>query len=311
MGGDFTLADLQDLTPVSIHAPAWGATLSTPISNTGLRFQSTPPHGGRPSEWVSTLTWMCFNPRPRMGGDRTKSASEAAGIVSIHAPAWGATPFFETLGIPACHVSIHAPAWGATIVADPPVDGALVSIHAPAWGATGVGEQIKPGMQVSIHAPAWGATRRRVYKYHQDKVSIHAPAWGATMPTTWSCWVCGWFQSTPPHGGRRDWTGADRRIIEFQSTPPHGGRPTRCGAKTPRRWFQSTPPHGGRLLQANTLCSNTKKTGWREPCPTFFVGIAAETIATQISLSPNRLDGARTSPCLPDRLWFALSFSYD
>ncbi len=33
-------------------------------------------------------------------------------------------------------VSIHAPAWGATWIKKNIVDDAPVSIHAPAWGAT-------------------------------------------------------------------------------------------------------------------------------------------------------------------------------
>jgi len=39
---------------------------------------------------------------------------DAAGLVSIHAPAWGATT--ELLSKPEIiDVSIHAPAWGATL----------------------------------------------------------------------------------------------------------------------------------------------------------------------------------------------------
>ncbi len=58
---------------VSIHAPAWGATVR-PAAFERVRqgqFQSTPPHGGRPSSSTS-MPGSCstgFNPRPRMGGD--------------------------------------------------------------------------------------------------------------------------------------------------------------------------------------------------------------------------------------------------
>ena len=121
--------------------------------------------------------------------------------VSIHAPAWGATP--SAYGFHASrNVSIHAPAWGAT-----PRRGKLdpvlcVSIHAPAWGATPLSPLSPPEDEVSIHAPAWGATKRRsrqtvIQKFQftlphgerpvpprplpqTQKVSIHAPAWGAT-----------------------------------------------------------------------------------------------------------------------------------
>ena len=55
---------------VSIHAPAWGATLATKFH--------TPENIG-------------FNPRPRMGGDKDEINFALKMEVSIHAPAWGAT----------------------------------------------------------------------------------------------------------------------------------------------------------------------------------------------------------------------------
>ena len=63
---------IQNNKGVSIHAPAWGATLNGWKNWLIQRFQSTPPHGGRHTP-----------PIVQTGGAR----------VSIHAPAWGATPF--------------------------------------------------------------------------------------------------------------------------------------------------------------------------------------------------------------------------
>ena len=57
--------------PVSIHAPAWGATSSM---------------AGMPSELAG------FNPRARVGRDPgPHSHRDHRRNVSIHAPAWGAT----------------------------------------------------------------------------------------------------------------------------------------------------------------------------------------------------------------------------
>ena len=123
-------------------------------------------------------------------------------------------------------VSIHAPAWGATVMtarlasllsgfnprsrmgSDLPSPGICngrsgVSIHAPAWGATSAAQKAHCEAQVSIHAPAWGAT----YPLDPDmltyEVSIHAPAWGATVFIR--CWLKQKvFQSTLPHGERLD-----------------------------------------------------------------------------------------------------------
>ena len=49
MGGDLTSYLLGYNINVSIHAPAWGATLHAVVLHHLFEFQSTPPHGGRPS----------------------------------------------------------------------------------------------------------------------------------------------------------------------------------------------------------------------------------------------------------------------
>ena len=77
-------------------------------------------------------------------------------------------------------VSIHAPAWGATLKSSVKKKQTIVSIHAPAWGATLPCVAMRIKMQVSIHAPAWGATFCNGKFSGLYIVSIHAPAWGAT-----------------------------------------------------------------------------------------------------------------------------------
>ena len=77
-----------------------------------------------------------FNPRAREGrDDYSGSCKSVGGMVSIHAPARGATaPNIHTRIL--SKVSIHAPARGATQPIDwTPLMGG-VSIHAPARGAT-------------------------------------------------------------------------------------------------------------------------------------------------------------------------------
>ena len=151
--------------PVSIHAPAWGATpvcclagergwpCFNPRTRVGCdphgrpspagsrRFQSTHPRGVRHRIIIDApVDVPGFNPRTRVGCDTdARQASPIKIRVSIHAPAWGATPAPDQ----------RQAAEGR------------VSIHAPAWGATRAGERLSPFLfLVSIHAPAWGATRR-------------------------------------------------------------------------------------------------------------------------------------------------------
>ena len=61
-------------------------------------------------------------------------------------------------------VSIHAPAWGATQHVGHAVEAGDDSIHAPAWGATYSELIARTAAVVSIHAPAWGATWIRRYR---------------------------------------------------------------------------------------------------------------------------------------------------
>ena len=140
---------------------------------------------------------------PRRVRHDVPAAPEAGLIVSIHAPAWGATTRgmfpIVSFGFQSTHPR------GVRRIR--PSDARLqlpVSIHAPAWGATRRPWRLRCGLPcfnprtrvgcdgllgnvggqvavVSIHAPAWGATwwpwRRH---HHRKRVSIHAPAWGAT-----------------------------------------------------------------------------------------------------------------------------------
>ena len=101
-----------------------------------------------------------FNPRTRVGCDLT-SIDRLLGkvLVSIHAPAWGAT-WTGRRYIPCGYrfnprTRVGCDRQGHGQAAQP----APVSIHAPAWGATWSHIDPMADVRVSIHAPAWGATR--------------------------------------------------------------------------------------------------------------------------------------------------------
>ena len=191
---------------VSIHAPAWGATVLAPILAPLIDAVSihAPAWGATFGRARGAWRGRCFNPRARVGRDlcrwsavrpesqfqstrprgarrRVQVGGAAVVIVSIHAPAWGATRH--------CRgrrgrrgVSIHAPAWGATIQAAPHRHQQVgVSIHAPAWGATRA--SIRTGPVQGRFNPRARVGRDRQSPLCADRradVSIHAPAWGAT-----------------------------------------------------------------------------------------------------------------------------------
>ena len=69
VGGDTQLLQAFGDVLVSIHAPVWGATRPMPVLTwDGLRFQSTPPCGGRQRCGGSMCCRMGFQSTPPCGG---------------------------------------------------------------------------------------------------------------------------------------------------------------------------------------------------------------------------------------------------
>jgi len=93
-GGRPTELGFADLSgSVSIHAPARGATQDlSDMRHKGIVSIHAPARGATLNGVKSAVKLLCFNPRPRAGGDTitTYSFDELA-EVSIHAPARGAT----------------------------------------------------------------------------------------------------------------------------------------------------------------------------------------------------------------------------
>ncbi len=124
------------VSPVSIHAPAWGATQDSTFVFLVYEVSiHAPAWGATPLGICGCGMQISFNPRARVGRDLNTPADLMPMVVSIHAPAWGATMLLGDFK--AGLVSIHAPAWGATFSHTDDIDEFIrVSIHPPAWGAT-------------------------------------------------------------------------------------------------------------------------------------------------------------------------------
>ena len=168
---------------VSIHAPAWGATLGRCLVILGEQVSIHAPAWGatrrRDAHFDARLS--SFNPRTRVGCDVILGEQQRRrGLVSIHAPAWGATG--PDKGGPAMMVvSIHAPAWGAT----------------PCWQS-----QYAPPCKFQSTHPRGVRHNFRICAGRMLYVSIHAPAWGATSFRLASPLASALFQSTHPRGVR-------------------------------------------------------------------------------------------------------------
>ncbi len=188
-------------------------------------FQSTHPRRVRPAERDGSKGIRCFNPRTRAGCDLIPSSGIPYCVVSIHAPAQGATPF-QPSQYEWRHVSIHAPAQGATCTRWLRVD-----------PATGFNPRTRAGCDI-LRTPCKASTA----------VSIHAPAQGATRAPC-EFWPSVLFQSTHPRRVRR-------RSSCGRSRPPSRFNPrTRAGCDQfipPSHiiptMFQSTHPRRVRRL---------------------------------------------------------------
>ena len=99
---------------VSIHAPVWGATCLNHDAIEPTKFQSTPPCGGRLPAICISAGRSCFNPRPRVGGDKHDEEAHKDGTVFQSTPPCGGRQQGALTLRPDMAVSIHAPVWGAT-----------------------------------------------------------------------------------------------------------------------------------------------------------------------------------------------------
>jgi len=208
-----------------------------------LRFNPRPRAGGDGFYSFNELILICFNPRPRAGGDLLLEFDTDVWIVSIHAPARGATlatlmivpvpPRFNPrpraggdmmdAGL-VMFISGFNPrprAGGDLAFGDGPSAERFQSTP-PRGGRRGGRGQGKGGKGVSIHAPARGATWGCSARWCLFSVSIHAPARGATRVLARIVLYI-WFQSTPPRGGRRDRFGDYPRNLGFNPRPRAGG----------------------------------------------------------------------------------------
>ena len=187
--------------------------------------------------------------------------------ISIHAPAWGATPCkggnchfspnFNPRTRMGCDIhrlrqSLHLLIFQSTHPHGvrrgnwrcAPVS-LQISIHAPAWGATLRRSTAISSPRISIHAPAWGATGTCVFFFQILDISIHAPAWGATLH--YLCFICKKCISIHAPAWGATCTSAISSWIFFISIhAPAWGATQSTIRSAQKSEFQSTHPHGVR-----------------------------------------------------------------
>ena len=179
-GSDGSDADGQDHTEYFNPRSREGSDLSRGrTSDRPTRFQSTLPR----------------RERPYLGFRVTKGS-----LISIHAPAKGATELFWCR-LCVKHISIHAPAKGATLLICSLCLEIIFQSTLPRrerrvlFLCVKLSHNFNPRSRegsdepyqrrtchkaISIHAPAKGATKKQMQGVNPQEISIHAPAKGAT-----------------------------------------------------------------------------------------------------------------------------------
>ena len=191
-----------------------------------LRFQLTPPHGGRHAGVFLRLADRSFNSRPRMGGDGSPESPCPSCTCFNSRPRMGGDgrPCGSACGPP---VSTHAPAWGATF-------SALQSSFTGWFQLT----------------PPHGGRPFQLLVGEVAAVSTHAPAWGATSSAASSSSTTT-FQLTPPHGGRPGRPPSGPRGPRFNSRPRMGGDHSDRRGKSSRKVSTHAPAWGATLTTAS------------------------------------------------------------
>ena len=103
---------------VSIHAPAWGATRAENLPKIRDWFQFTRPRGARRIPTSVSSMVGCFNSRARVGRDQAMPR-QASRAECFNSRARVGRDIIVVDGIIFPVVSIHAPAWGATALSGP------------------------------------------------------------------------------------------------------------------------------------------------------------------------------------------------
>ena len=263
-------------------------------------FQSTRPRGARPSTF----------PKP-----------SSRNMVSIHAPARGATASPVTSGV-ASDVSIHAPARGATDGRLPTPAGGPVSIHAPARGAT-----CRRPRDVATSI-GFNPRARAGRDIPDARIRPPGTKFQSTRPRGARHWPClsvdGQHNSFNPraragrdaclaviaaqHRGFNPRARAGRDVNEiapresftvFQSTRPRGARLGMAAVGVILMTFQSTRPRGARRRQGDSCprCQGFQSTRPRGARPQK-ISVAATTMEVSIHAPARGATSPHARGCL-------------
>ncbi len=233
---------------VSIHAPRVGHDGATPpVASRSRRFNSRARVGRDARRTRSCLGESRFNSRARVGRDIPREAFRSVNVVSIHAPAWGATRAVRRCpsgsGCFNSRARVRRDSETNAVSTSP-----MVSIHAPHGGRDAVRRvergEIRP---VSIHAPRGGRDRKMSPSHSRHGGFNSRAPWGARRASSRDWMSSRRFQFTRPVGGATSATAVPIPPRKVSIHAPRGGRDTSSpSSRTSARSFNSRAPWGAR-----------------------------------------------------------------
>ena len=152
-------------------------------------------------------------------------------------------------------ISIHAPAWGATRQLNRDTQRYSFQSTPPAWGATLIALFITSRFLISIHAPRMGSDGRiDIVTMLQIPFQSTLPAWGATTAPDQIRLCRLHFNPRSPHGERLPYFFISRLLSDISIHAPRMGSDA-CQGTTGRlvSYFNPRSPHGERLGYEETI----------------------------------------------------------
>ena len=154
---------------VSIHAPAWGATMTLVCTRQSYLFQSTLPRGERPRSVPCSIAFVVFQSTLPRGERRKASSRPARASVFQSTLPRGERPFMDQEDAATNMFQSTLPR------GERPDHENLISRKKLFQSTLPRGERpvqhvpIQLNSFVSIHAPAWGATNKSSQKKSQNE----------------------------------------------------------------------------------------------------------------------------------------------
>ncbi len=143
-------------------------------------FQFSPPRGGRPSRRSRRCCPGNFNSRPRVGGVlKTKQYANGVHMISILAPAWGASSVNST-SVVKLIFQFSPPRGGRRQLGYNNSCRSTFQFSPPRGGRPKVATLTLNSSLFQFSPPRGGRRRRSVLGLCYDVISILAPAWGAS-----------------------------------------------------------------------------------------------------------------------------------